>query len=298
MSPASGREVSLRWATASLDATPGLDYQSAAGLLSLSPGETSAEIAVTISGDDRQEADEQFKVVLSQPSAVVLTDNQGVGTIQDDDVPVVEASKTDLLVEEELGDGLANPGEGLHYEINLTNAGTGIAEDVVFIDPLPDGTALVPDSVTSTQGDVIVEDPPSGDVEVLLGELAVGESAEVTFEATIGNPLPGYRELANQGLVTSQGVDVLTDDPDLPGTEDPTLTPVYGYNYGIRVDFAEGCSVELAPSSGCGECDGKGLVPTTGCGHLARPRRFAPERWTFTLTLPQGHHSTRPLRQE
>jgi hypothetical protein len=60
-------------------------------------------------------------------------------------------------------------------------------------------------------------------------------------------------------------VDVLTygqgDDPDLPGSEDPTITPVVsgsgtGYSYQLELGFAEGCSTTFAPLA-CGACDGK-----------------------------------------
>ena len=52
-------------------------------------------------------------------------------------------------------------------------------------------------------------------------------SVELAYEVQILQPLPGYREIENQGfLVFDQDPELLpTDDPDRPGSEDPTLTP-------------------------------------------------------------------------
>jgi uncharacterized repeat protein (TIGR01451 family) len=51
----------------------------------------------------------------------------------------------------------------------------------------------------------------------------------ISFRVTIDDPLPaGVTQVANQGLVNSNGLPALpTDDPDTPLIGDPTITPVY-----------------------------------------------------------------------
>ncbi len=49
------------------EATPGDDYQTAAGTLIMPPGATSATVTVTITGDPFDEPDETFLLSLTQP---------------------------------------------------------------------------------------------------------------------------------------------------------------------------------------------------------------------------------------
>ena len=61
---------------------------------------------------------------------------------------VTNSAKTWKLVEDKNKDGRANPGEMLEYEITLVNTGTATAEDVIFVDPIPENTGYVPGSMT------------------------------------------------------------------------------------------------------------------------------------------------------
>lgn len=67
-----------------------------------------------------------------------------------------------------------------------------------------------------------------GDVSVNVGTLPPGKSVTVTFRTTIHAPLPpGVTELSQQGTVTgSNFAPVLTDDPDTPAPNDPTVTQI------------------------------------------------------------------------
>ena len=61
-----------------------------------------------------------------------------------------------------------------------------------------------------------------------LGTLPAGKSITITFEATINNSVPsGTTQVSNQGIVSGDNfVDVATDDPDVGGAADPTVTPI------------------------------------------------------------------------
>jgi hypothetical protein len=87
LSAASSLTVTTNYATANGTATAPSDYAAIAStLLTFSPGDTSKSVSVTINGDLGYEPDETFSVNLSNPVNATISDNQGLGTIQNDDV--------------------------------------------------------------------------------------------------------------------------------------------------------------------------------------------------------------------
>ncbi len=110
--------------------------------------------------------------------------------------------------------------------ITITATDLGSA---LFSDTPDTNTTLVVGSVTTTLGRVTLGNT-TGDtsVSVALGDLTgEGGTATVEFNVTINDPLvpdtTSYVE--NQGLLESDNAaDVFSDDPDLPGDEDPTVT--------------------------------------------------------------------------
>ena len=87
LSAASNLTVTANYATADGTATAPTDYAAIAStLLTFNPGDTSKTVAVTINGDTAFEPDETFTVNLSNPVNATISDNQGLGTIQNDDV--------------------------------------------------------------------------------------------------------------------------------------------------------------------------------------------------------------------
>ncbi len=86
LSAPSSQLVTVNYATANNTATAPADYIHIPGtLLSFQPGVVTQTISVQIKGDTLVETDETFFVNLSAASGAMLLDNQGVGTIQDDD---------------------------------------------------------------------------------------------------------------------------------------------------------------------------------------------------------------------
>lgn len=85
--------VSVNFATADNvppSATVGTDYVANSGILTFAPGQFTQTIPVSIIGDMVFETDETFLVNLSSPPGVpdaALSDSQGIGTIQNDDLP-------------------------------------------------------------------------------------------------------------------------------------------------------------------------------------------------------------------
>lgn len=146
------------------------------------------------------------------------------------DVSATKASTFQVATQDNDDSGTLTPGDDLTYTIELTNSGTADATDV-FLDDTPDAnTALVVGSVTTTQGAVVTGNT-AGDasVSVSLGTLpSGGGTATVTFEVTIADPFPeGVEEIVNQGVASGSNFpSILTDDPNPPADDDPTVTVI------------------------------------------------------------------------
>lgn len=87
LSEASSFPISVDYITAQGTATASSDYATVGGTVNFASGETLQNILVTIIGDLTPELDETFFVNLSNPTNATFGDNQGLGTIKDDDNP-------------------------------------------------------------------------------------------------------------------------------------------------------------------------------------------------------------------
>ena len=85
LDPSAAAEVTVGWATADGTATAGTDYRPASGSLTFSAGEAGKTISVPVAGDDVDEPDETFTVVLSNAAGAMIAKAAGTGTIVDDD---------------------------------------------------------------------------------------------------------------------------------------------------------------------------------------------------------------------
>ena len=93
LSAATGRTVSVNYATADLGAsggaacgTPGVDYEPVSGTLTFQPGSFSMLVPVKICGDKSAELNEIFAFNLTNVVNATLVDGQAIGTIVNDDV--------------------------------------------------------------------------------------------------------------------------------------------------------------------------------------------------------------------
>ena len=97
---------------------------------------------------------------------------------------------------------------------------------------------------------VLTDDPggpkgAGGTVSVNIGTLAAGDSVTITFQVTVDNPYGGGPNISNQGTISGSNFsNVLTDDPDVAGAANPTLTPVNATD--IRINDASAAE----PSTG------------------------------------------------
>lgn len=87
LSRASGKPVSVGYATSDGTATAPVDYVATSGTLTFNPGETSKTIAVAVVGDQTIEPDEQFTVSLSNPVNATVLAGTASGTIHTHNAP-------------------------------------------------------------------------------------------------------------------------------------------------------------------------------------------------------------------
>jgi len=134
------------------------------------------------------------------------------------------AWKTDSLVIDADGSGVPSPGDTIEYEIVVQN-NLSLPSVMTFTDQVPDGTLLVPGSLSiEPVGEVVSEIPL-----ICRADLTPYQGVTIRFRVVI---LEGVDEICNRGLVAircqeEQCVcDELTDDPDTP-LDDPTCTDVY-----------------------------------------------------------------------
>ena len=86
LSAASGRVVTVSYATAPGTASANTDFFEASGTLTFSIGATTSTVAVTTAADGADEPDESLTLTLSAPNGATIADGQAQITILDDDV--------------------------------------------------------------------------------------------------------------------------------------------------------------------------------------------------------------------
>lgn len=92
LSAPSTNTVQVGYATSNLTAVAGFDFFAAVGTLTFPPGATVQTIPVSVIGDLSIEANETFTVQLFSPTNALLSQSQGLGTILNDDGPVLRVS--------------------------------------------------------------------------------------------------------------------------------------------------------------------------------------------------------------
>jgi hypothetical protein len=138
----------------------------------------------------------------------------------------LSATMTDALVNDTDGDGLAGPGDTLRYRVVIGHvSGSAVHNVQLSVADLEgfNGTVLVPGSETTSQGTIVTQPPNQTDrVDVNIGTIEPGGVVTIEFDAVIQ---PGFIEaVASQGLVDSDAVLIVTDDPDTEAPNDATVT--------------------------------------------------------------------------
>ncbi len=198
-----GAAPSVHYATADRGsgvgyATAGADYTATSGIVSLTNGLCKcATINVPILGDTMTESTETFAVNLSSPVNATIADNQGIGTIYDNEGP------PSFVVTDVAG---AEASGTLTFYVLLTNAnGTTVSVDYATAD----GTAISGSDYVAKSGTLVfAAGETSKSVPVTIVDDALAEDDE-TFTVNLSNATGGIAMDDPTGTGTIQN-----DDPD------------------------------------------------------------------------------------
>ena len=128
--------------------------------------------------------------------------------------------KNDLFRDAD-GSGTITAGDTIIYTISITNSGAGTAKNVVFTDTMPEHTAFVSGSASTTKGTIEFTDPV---LQVNIGTIAPNSTEIVTINFNVV-VTEAATQISNQGLISGdETIDEPTDDPDTPADDDETIT--------------------------------------------------------------------------
>ena len=147
LSGASGKTVTVDYATLAGTAEAGSDFTAESGTLTFTPGQTSQTVSIDVLGDTVDESDEALSVELSNAVNAAIADGSGAITILDDDgAPALSLSIADTSVTEGTG-GTST----LSFTVTLSAAS---AEEVTALFATSDGSATAPADYASASGTV------------------------------------------------------------------------------------------------------------------------------------------------
>ncbi len=256
--PASGQQVSVKFATAAGTANALSDYISQLnGELGFGPGETSKTITVNVNGDTTPEAHETFFVNLSNPSNATISDNQGQATVNNDDAAL---SIGDLTISE----GNSGP---TAFEFTITFSHASINAVLVNYGT-SDGTATATGSDYSTVSGTL--NIPAGSTS---GKITVQVNGDTTFEAgetfnvTLSTP-------SGATISDNTGVGAITNDDTAPAFSITDVTVNEGnsgtpteFNFNVTLSAASGLASSVNYSTAAGTppaADGSDYTAASG----------------------------------
>ena len=187
--------VTVEYSTTNGTAIGGSDYLPLNGTLTFTPGVTAQTITVLIQGDQVDEPDETFFVNLVNEANVTILDNQGLGTIIDDDTAgliITETNNRTRVIE-------GGPTDA--YQVELTSEPT---------DPIT--IALTPDAQTTVTPAFLTFDATNWNTPHLVTVTAVDDlDIEGLHTSTINHTVTGADPNYN-GLTIALIAEVIDND--------------------------------------------------------------------------------------
>ncbi len=268
--------VTVNYATGLGNATPNVDYTSASGVLTFDPFTTAQVVDVTVFGDALDEANETFRLNLSNASNARIADSSGVGTILDDD-PTPSLSIADAQVTE------GNAGT-VNAVFTLTlSAPSG--QPVSALLSTADGTATGGSDYVSRSSPVTL---PAGTTSLPASVQVTGDLQDEADEFFLVNlTVP-----TNATLADSQATGTILDDDVLTvSTISPSSGPAAGGTAVTitGVAFETGAAVTIGGVAAVGvDVAGPGLLTAT------TPALPPGASHDVVVTNPSSSPATRP----
>ncbi|WP_354697406.1 hypothetical protein DSM112329_03032 [Paraconexibacter sp. AEG42_29] len=212
LSAASGRAVTVAYATSDGTAIAGTDYTATTGTLTIPAGTTTGTVTVPVTADAIDEDDETLTLRLSAPANASLAaagTEVATGTITDDDTATITIGGA------RVDEGAAGAQTAVNLVVGLS---TPSAKAVSVKYATVDGTATAGSDYTAASGTLtIAAGEPGGLVAVTVTGDATAEPDEI-FGVTLSEP-------AGAAIATNGGtapVVIRNDDATPPGS---TATP-------------------------------------------------------------------------
>jgi subtilisin family serine protease/subtilisin-like proprotein convertase family protein/DNA-binding cell septation regulator SpoVG len=263
LSAASGKTVTVNYATADGSAVAGGDYQVRSGVLIFSPGTTSQTVTVPLTVDTVGETDETFSLNLSNAANATIADAQAIGTIQDDDSLVID----DVSITE--GD---NGASVAHFTVRLLAARDF---DVSVNFATANSTAVSGSDYIAASGTLAFAPGETAKaVDVIVPADRLNEGAEMFF-VNLSNAI-GTLIADSQGIAT-----ILNDDP-IPSLSIANVSIIEGNSGTKSLTFAVRLSEPSGQTVSVGYATADGSAIAASGDYVAR---------NGTLTLSPGQQS-------
>ena len=201
LSNPSSQTVTVNYATVEGTATAGSDYSATSGTLTFDPSETSKPVSVSVNGDTTFEPNETFNLNLSSATNATIADNQGVGTINNDDAQPTISINDVSVTEGNTGTSVAG------FTVSLSNASY---QAITVNYATADGTATTGSDYVAASG-TLTFDPSQTfkPVSVTINGDAVFELNE-TFNVNLSGAS------ATATIADNQGVGTINNDEAQP----------------------------------------------------------------------------------
>ena len=261
LSSASGKTITVNYATSNGTATAGSDYTARSGSLTFTPGQTSKTVSVTIASDTVNESDETFTFTLSNASNATFADSSATVTIEDNPTLTV-------------GDVTVNENNDATLTVSLDVIG---AANVTVNYATSDGTAVAGSDYTSRSGTLTVNaGATSGTVTVPINDDPTDEHDE-TFTFTLSG-------VANASITDLLATVTIADNDPPPTMSVGDVTVLEGAGSAtvtVSLSLASGktITVNYATSDG---------TATAGSDYTARSGSltFVPGDTSKTVSVP------------
>lgn len=223
-------------------ATADVDFVSFARTVYIPAGQTSKTISVSIYGDEIHEADEHFRLLLSNAVNATIADNIGVGTILDDDAPPSLRIRSTTVVEGNSGTTNAT------LTVSLSQIS---GQDVSFTYVTGNGSATAGQDYVATTATATI---PAGQASVDIKIPIIGDTLDEDDEY-FG---VGLRNPANATIDQNFAYALCTiyDDDPLPSLSIANVSDKEGdqfshaFNFVITLSAPSGRTVTVVATTG------------------------------------------------
>lgn len=196
LSTYNSRNVTVDYVTADNTATAGSDYVATAGTVIFNPGQTIKTFIVQTTGDLLDENNESYLVNLSNATNAVISDQQGVGTIKDNDLaPSLSIANISIV---EGNSGTTNA----VFTVTLSAVS---GRDVSVKYATANGSAAAGSDYTSATGTVNI---PAGQLTGTISVPIIGDVVVENNETVVVN-LSGA---VGANIADAQGICTITND--------------------------------------------------------------------------------------